>query len=161
SPDKVIDPQLFSGNSARSTPAAGDGGLIGFGSNMLTDYNLLDPRDGSLIDNADIRYLTRIELQGGGISDLFNLNGDTALDDKDASRNQKLGIPPATQNNAAVAMTISNSNLSDFSQVGVIAHPGPNAGMLYRDMNGVTAAGLLGVARLGFPGQPPDLYMVN
>ena len=52
------------------TPAAGDGGYIYFGGNSLTDYNLHDPRDGSLIDNADIRYMTRIEIQGGGIVDI-------------------------------------------------------------------------------------------
>ena len=52
--DPLINPatRLFNPN----TPAApGDGGYIYFGGNSLTDYNLRDPRDGSLIDNADIR----------------------------------------------------------------------------------------------------------
>ena len=37
-----------------TTPRPGDGGYIYFGGNSLTDYNLTDPRDGNLIDNADI-----------------------------------------------------------------------------------------------------------
>ena len=52
-----------------TTPAAGDGGYIYIGGNSLTTYNLTDPREGSLIDNADISYMTRIEIQGGGIVD--------------------------------------------------------------------------------------------
>ena len=35
----------------------------------MTTYDLTDPRQGSLIDNADISYMTRIEIQGGGIID--------------------------------------------------------------------------------------------
>lgn len=58
----------------RTTPKAGDGGLIYFGGLMLTDYNLWDSRDGSIVQDADISYMTRIEVQGGGISDLFNTN---------------------------------------------------------------------------------------
>ena len=100
--------QALSGNT--TAPAAGDGGVIGFGANMLTDYNLYDPRDGSIIDNADIRYITRIEMQGGGIVD-------------DGTGFQpKLGLTPDTQFNSAKAMTVSNTNFSDFSQVGFLSH---------------------------------------
>ena len=37
-----------------TTPKPGDGGYIYIGSNSLTTYDLTDPRQGSLIDNADI-----------------------------------------------------------------------------------------------------------
>ncbi len=99
------------GNS--TAPAAGDGGVIEFGANSLSDYNLLDPRDGSLIDNADIKYITRVEQQGGGW--VYTNTGNNRVD--------KIGNTPATQFNTAKAMTISDSNFSNFSQVGFIAHP--------------------------------------
>ena len=58
---------MFQAEPGVTTAAApGDGGVILFGANGLSDYNLLDPRDGSLIDNTDIKYMTRIEQQGGG-----------------------------------------------------------------------------------------------
>lgn len=94
-------------------PAPGDGGNIYFGGNSLTDYNLFDPRDGNLIDNADIRYMTRIEIQGGGIIDV----GGTG-----SFASQKLGLTALTQFNSAQAMTISNSNLAYFSEAAVFAH---------------------------------------
>ena len=58
-------------------PAPGDGGLIYFGSKSLMSYNLYDPRGGSLIYNTDIRYMTRVEVQGGGVPDVFNVNPGT------------------------------------------------------------------------------------
>jgi hypothetical protein len=110
--------KMFQGMSGNTTaPAAGDGGIIAFGANTLSDYNLMDPRDGNLIDNADIRYMTRIEQQGGGWV-YTGAGGDTDI--------VKLGLTPATQFNTAKAFTISNSNLSSFSQVGVISEPGVN-----------------------------------
>lgn len=129
--------QAISGNT--TAPAAGDGGVIGFGANMLTDYNLYDPRDGSIIDNADIRYITRIEQQGGGVVDLGT--GGIAA--------SKLGLTPETQFNSAKAMTLSNSNFSNFSQVGFIAHDSganallrdPQGGIPIRTLNGVSGRG--------------------
>ncbi len=97
--------------------AAGDGGVIGFGAHTLSDYNLMDPRDGNLIDNADIRYISRIEMQGGGW--VYVGQGDAS-----GFNNGKTGnFDPLEQFNTSKAMTISNSNLSTFSQAGVIAHP--------------------------------------
>ena len=58
-------------------PQPGDGGLIYFGSKSLMSYNLYDPRGGSLIYNTDIRYMTRVEVQGGGVPDVFNTNPGT------------------------------------------------------------------------------------
>ncbi len=103
----------FQATNSTAAPVAGDGGVILFGALGLSDYNLLDPRDGSLIDNADIKYMTRIEQQGGGW--VYTSTGNDYQD--------KLGLTVATQFNTAKALTISNSNLSNFSQVAFISHP--------------------------------------
>lgn len=112
-----------------TTPQAGDGGIIGFGANSLFDYNLYDLRDGNVIDNADIRFMTRVEVQGGGLS--YSI-------EESATRGQNLGLGGARfQYNMGRAITFSNNNFSDFSQVGVIAHPS-------------------GVNQIHFLSQPPD-----
>ncbi|WP_406696071.1 S8 family serine peptidase [Singulisphaera sp. Ch08] len=114
-------------NRNLKAPAPGDGGNIYFGGNSLTDYNLFDPRDGNLIDNVDIRYMTRIEIQGGGIIDVAN-----ATEGNFAS--QKLGLTPITQFNSSQAMTISNSNLAFFSEAAVFAHAN-SANAIIRDVS--------------------------
>ncbi len=38
----------------------------------LNEYDPTNPLEGSIIDNADISYMSRIEIQGGGIIDSFN-----------------------------------------------------------------------------------------
>jgi hypothetical protein len=131
-------------------PQPGDAGVILFGANSLSDYNLWDPRDGNLIDNADIRYLTRIEQQGGGWSILDAGAGNY--------RRQKTGITPSTQYNTAKAMTISNSNFANFSQIGFIAHPSGAAAL---DL--VIAGGFSSVARNqnGWIGQPTLTLLLN
>lgn len=131
---------MFAALTGDGTPAApGDGGVIGFGGLSLSDYNLYDPRDGNLIDNADIRYITRIEQQGGGIID-----ADPSLDVYD----EKLGITPLSQFNTQKAMTVSNSNLDHFSQVGFIARPG------YGELKG-------GIRVTSTVGQPTMTFFVN
>ena len=107
--------QTVTGNT--TAPAPGDGGVILFGALGLSDYNLLDPRDGSIIDNADIRYLTRIEQQGGGWVYVAS----------DGSYSDRVGTTVVTQYNTAKAITVSNSNIADFSQVGFLAHPSRSA----------------------------------
>jgi len=139
-----------------TAPAAGDGGLIYFGGLTQTDFNLLDPRDGNLIDNADIRYVTRVEMQGGGAIDYVDLNASNSLDLPDGVRAQKAGFlrnnPTASQqlqNNATKAMTISNSNLSNFRDMGVLVHPG--FGLLtFTDFK-----------RNSFAGESTQLFMYN
>jgi hypothetical protein len=70
--------QSFQAGSAgfnTHTPQAGDGGYIYIGGNSLTEYDPTNPLEGSLIDNADISYMHRIEIQGGGIIDSVKLTG--------------------------------------------------------------------------------------
>lgn len=150
-------------NANLTTPAAGDGGYVYIGGNSLTDPNLLDPRDGSVIDNADIRYMTRIELQGGGIVDAADLTGDNNIDINDNWRTQKLGIDdPRNQFNSAMAFAITNSNLSSMADAAVYAHP--DAGnALIRNVGDNVASNTPpgGVFRSGVRGQPYVLFMYN
>jgi large repetitive protein len=145
-----------------NTPAAGDGGYILYGGNSLTDYNPLDPRDGNLIDNADIRYMTRIELQGGGIVDT---SGSTATAPTvPVFLNEKLGNTPISQFNLAKTMTISDTNLDSFSDAAVFVHP--DAGnAIYRTVTvdpitGQVTAFING-SRGSLRGEPVTLYMYN
>ncbi|MHC5540814.1 Ig-like domain-containing protein, partial [Singulisphaera rosea] len=130
-----------------TAPAQGDGGVIYFGSYSQTTYNAFDIRDGSKIDNADIRYITRIEVQGGSALTDGLITADSvpplpaattadpsALTDfYDAIKSGQEWFDPVSgtfQSNAAYQqntnkqLTISNSNLANFSQVGVFSHPG-------------------------------------
>ncbi|MDR3634850.1 MAG: Ig-like domain-containing protein [Isosphaeraceae bacterium] len=108
-----------------TAPKAGDGGLIYFGANSLTTYNALDIREGNKIDNADISYITRIELQGGGV-----INTDKP--DYTLIGNE---------------LTISDSNLNAFSQVGVLTEQ--------------VRAAILVPNRTSIIGEPTLLYMYN
>jgi hypothetical protein len=139
-------------NYGGTAPAAGDGGMIGFGANSLSDYNLYDPRDGNIIDSADISFMTRIEMQGGGWA--YSINGADSAGVQD-----KIGVnTPLHQFNTAKAMTISNSNLASFSQVGVLTHPSGSA-QIELLLN--PPAGTAPIARGNLRGQPVDLFMVN
>jgi len=103
--------QAITGNT--QAPRPGDGGEIYFGANSLYTYNLYDLREGNRIDNADLRYLSRIEMQQGGA--FQSITGSPFLDFP--------GITPATQFNARDANAITDSNLSNFLDVGVYDHP--------------------------------------
>ena len=136
--------QVLSFDNTAAAP--GDGGIIAFGGNSLSDYNLQDPRDGSLIDNVDIRYMTRIEQQGGGW--VYGLG----------TNENKLGInSPGTQYNTAKAMTVSNSNIDNFSQVGFLAHPG------FAALTAIPGGSIFGTLRdtAGNRGQATLTYFVN
>ena len=152
--------KLFTAVDGDTTaPQAGDGGLIYFGGNELPNYNLLDPRGGSLIDNADIRYITRIEMQGGGMVDYIDANASNSFDAADGAIATKGGaFPPlpngqpdprsfAVQKNSSHALMISGSNLSSFLDAGIIEHPG-----------GFVIAG--GV-RSAIAGEPNLLFLLN
>ncbi len=151
------DPLLNPNNtpSYYTTPAAGDAGYIYFGGNSLTSYNLFDPRGGNIIDNADIRYMTSIQIQSGAI--VYSDATGTGFSDPYTT---KLGITPATQYNSAFAMTISDSNLSYFSDAAVFVHPSAGAAIVVP----VTTTGLGQPARITtdpFEGEGVALFMVN
>ena len=148
-----------------TAPAAGDGGNITFGALAATSYNLFDPRLGNIIDNADIRYISSIQQIGGGIIRTYDINGDNGFDPfKDNYYAQRLGQPVnigavtnfGTQFNQPNAMTVSNSNLANFSQVGFYAHPGFNAIFIAQNYNANPS-----IFRSGFPGEPTNTFFVN
>ena len=149
-----------------TTPAAGDGGYIYIGGNSLTEYDPTDPFDGSLINNADISYMTRIEVQGGGIIDTINASPARRAPRPSrppTGRTSSTGyLAPVNQLNSAMTLTISDSNLADFSDAGVFVHPDA-VNALYRDWTGITStvAPRPFPARGGLVGQPVDLYMYN
>ncbi len=150
-------------------PAPGDGGVIDFGGNSLTTYNALDIREGNKIDNADIRYITRIEMQGGGNIDTVPISatGNTGSID-----NLRAGVLPPLANgspnpndgyiqrNAPKELTVSDSNFSDFSQVGILAHPGFDLIETQSTASGV-AGSQLGTRATGTAGEPNQLFLYN
>ena len=145
-------------------PAPGDGGTFLFGGQQLTSYNLYDPRQGSIIDNADIKYITRIEQVGRVYFNSFDTNGDGSFDPiLDSFQQQKAGISQggqlgfADQFNQPNAMTLSNSNFASFSQTGFLAHPGFNA--IVRAVN--YPQGPPNPARIGLLGGPTNTFFLN
>ena len=114
--------------------------MIYFGGNSLTSYNLTDPRSGSIIDNADISYITRIEQQGGGIVYGVNSVAGTAFV---PTYDNLFGLPLTSLNangtittiysdqyNSPKSLTVSNSNFNDFLTAGFYAHPGPGSAII-------------------------------
>ena len=78
-----------------------------------------------MIDNADIRYMTRIEIQGGGDRRRRRHASAASARCLHASSSRSWARRPLTQfNRSAKAMTISNSNLGFFSDAAIFAHPG-------------------------------------
>ena len=148
-----------------TTPAAGDGGYIYIGAESLNEYDPTNPLEGSLIDNADISYMSRIEIQGGGIIDSVNNITGTPGAPSQTTTNWLTTLNgyqlPVNQLNSAFAFTISDSNLSGFADAAVFVHP--DGANLYRDFTGVTdpATAFVPVARGGLIGEPVDLYMYN
>ena len=148
-----------------TTPAAGDGGYIYIGAESLNEYDPTNPLEGSMIDNADISYMSRIEVQGGGIIDSINdVTGTpgapslTSTDWYDTLNGYQLAGEPVQ---LGVAFTIADSNLSDFSDAAVFVHP-DSVNALYRDWTGVTDPATRPFpARGGLVGEPVDLYMYN
>jgi large repetitive protein len=139
-----------------TTPAAGDGGYIYIGGNSMTEYDPTDPFDGSLIQDADISYMTRIEVQGGGIIDTGAANGNSEL--PDVWQYEENGYySPANQVNAPMAFTISDSNLDDFADAAVFVHP-TSADALVSTVTGDTASE---PTRGSNVGEPVFLYMYN
>ncbi len=147
------------------SPAAGDGGYIYIGAESLNEYDPTNPLEGSLIDNADISYMSRIEIQGGGIIDSFNTNpatpGAPTLTNTDWYDTLNGYLSPVNQLNSAFAFTISDSNLDAFSDAAVFVHP-DSVNALYRDWTGIKSnQNPPFPARGGLVGEPVDLYMYN
>jgi hypothetical protein len=148
--------QVVTGST--QAPAAGDGGMIAIGGNTLTNFNLLDPRQGSVIDNADISDISSIQVQGGGIVDTWDLNGDNSFSILDDPGDQKIGssLGPRMQYNAAKQLVISNSNLSTFRDAGVVGNPGYNFIAIAENYPHTP-----GIYRSGFDPEPYHLFMYN
>ncbi len=130
-----------------TTPEAGDGGYIYIGGLSLTEFDPTDPFEGSIINNADISYMTRIEVQGSGIIE----EGATTVGGWETVKEGYAG--PSTQFNSAMMFTISDSNLSNFSNAAVFVH-GMALDALVLAPGGFPARGTL-------KGEPVYLYMYN
>ncbi|HEY2157897.1 MAG TPA: Ig-like domain-containing protein, partial [Isosphaeraceae bacterium] len=154
-----------------SAPQAGDGGVIIFGSHTMSTYNLLDPRQGNLIDNVDAKYLTRIEQIGGGIIDAFDTSGTGSFTPASEPLSQEqlgqplttidplTGLPTTTfivENNQPNTLTVSNSNIANFRDFGIWAHPGFAPIVVPLNYNGTIARG-----GQPFTQQPTLTYLVN
>ena len=164
--NNILSPSRYGAQlSSVTSPLAGDGGVIYFGGLSQTDYNLFDPRGGNLVDNTDVRYMTRMEMQGGNVSDMVDTDGAVGISTTDNPLYQKLGLllpgtntPALTQYNSANAMTLSNSNFANFSQVGIVVHAGND--LLVRDVGPTALSGF--VTRVaGLKGQGNVLFAVN
>ncbi len=170
----IAQNQVVSGSTV--APQAGDGGVIYFGGNSLTTYNFQDLRSGSVINNADISYITRIEQQGGGVLYTQLSGTETAFSAaNDDPFSQKVGLAPTftlvggvftplpsnfySQYNQPKKLTIQDSNLSTFSDGGVVAHPGfPTFTYI---TNGAGVNGGLSFKRTSVLGEPTQTYLVN
>jgi hypothetical protein len=143
-----------------TTPAAGDGGVIYIGGNSMPEWDPGNPFDGSIIQNADISYMTRIEEQGAGLD--YSLEGSNVTAPEWQQEKQGYGegflgagpvgfkAQPINQLNSPMIFTIANSNLADFSSAGVFVHP--------EILNGYD---LTTGKRAGFLGEGAYLYMYN
>ena len=161
--------QVINTNTATNsltTPLPGDGGYIYIGGNSLTEYDPTDPFDGSIIDNADISYMSRIEVQGGGIVNTFNdisaKPGAPSLTATDWWEQLSGDLAPVNQLNAPMSLTIADSNLADFSDAAVFVHPAASGAI---DFDWTGATGGVGttpvVTRSSLAGEPVFLYMYN
>ncbi len=150
-------------NYTGTAPQAGDGGVIAIGGLAYSDYNLFDPRDGSIIDNVDIRYITRIEQQGGGAIVTFDVTGDGSFDPAaDGIYNQKQGVSVVgpnqnrgAQTNISKGFAISNSKFDSFSQAGLVVHPGPGNVIAIAQNYAATPG------RIGALGEPTNTFVYN
>jgi hypothetical protein len=152
----------------QTLPTAGDGGIIYYGGNSLTNYNLFDPRSGPIIDNADLKYMTRVEQQGGGL--IYGVNGTVGGTAFLPTYDNLFGLPLASvgpngatpdyadQYNSPKSLVISNSNFSNFSFAGVYAHPnGVQPIILAVDYTTTTP-----IARASnYNGEPTHTFLVN
>ncbi len=141
-----------------NTPEAGDGGYIYIGAKSLNEYDPTDPLEGSMIDNADISYMSRIEIQGGGIIDEAATPNPAYPNDLYDILSGNAG--PATQFNAGFAFTIDDSNLSSFSDAAVFVHP-DSLDQIDRTISSSSAYCLPRPTRGSLVGEPVDLYMYN
>ena len=147
--------QIINPGASLTTPAPGDGGIIYIGGNSTPEYDPTNPFDGSVIQDADISYMTRIEEQGAGLD--YAAEGSTITAGQ--WEQEKQGGPnPIDQANSPMVFTVSQSNLDDFLDAGAFVHP--------EALNGwdlslpSTTPGVQG-ARSSFLGEGAYLYMYN
>jgi hypothetical protein len=152
-----------------TTPAPGDGGILYIGGNSQTSYSASDPFDGSIISNADISYMTRVEVQGGGIVNTYN-NLSNKPGTPTVGTNPSLDwwdqlsgyLAPVNQLNSPMSLSIIGSNLADFSDAAVFAHPNTNAITVdWTGANGGVGTTPTAPTRSGLAGEPVFLFMYN
>jgi len=152
-----VETVLAGGTLNLTTPTAGDGGYIYIGGYSMTEYDPTNPFDGSLINNANISYMSRIEVQGGGLIDIGAATGTGPFGWFD-EKNGYAG--PVTQLNSPMMFTISDSNLNEFSDAAVFAHS-QALNALTRTWVGTNNQLIPPPVRGTLVGQPVFLYLYN
>ena len=97
--------------------------------------------------------MTRVEVQGGGITEVPALTPEASF------IIDKFGLSADTQMNGSRALAVTNSNFADFLQEDILTHPGFLSQILTVNPNGL-AIGLVTRATT-FQGEPTDLLTIN
>ena len=150
-----------------TTPAAGDGGYIYIGGESLNEYDPTNPLDGSIIDNADISYMSRIEIQGAAGSSIRSIDtGNAGRADAHQHRLVRYARP------AISTRSISSTQSYDvhdrrFEPVLISPTP-PCSSIPIRSMLCIETGPASPAPRIlrfptrgGLVGEPVDLYMYN
>ena len=156
---------VFNKGATLTTPAAGDSGYIYIGGESLTEYDPTNPFDGSVISNADISYMSRIEVQGAAGSSIRSTKPEgrpaPTLTNTDWYDTLTGYLDPVNQINSVD--DVHDLRLESVRFLGCRGvRPSPGARCPVRDWTGLDQyRHSPDPERGGLVGEPVDLYMYN